>query len=250
MRVFDQFVRGWITAGEMIAACTRGGRMPILWMSVWLEGAFTRNACFLPDGNLREPWRAPVFHENTYIPPLAPGYAAAAFLAEAEKIQAALVGQASRLARGGQWMAEARAAGGRIWCVAVGHSYPVALEVPKEVSYPIEWGPSVSDLSQALPEDRGRGVVKIHFGYSPVDVGDVRKILDRGVKFIYSSPYGRPEQLKDHENLLWLDLPWRPADATVDIPGYSVRMLPMSSTAHTMAYFAILSEMAERMGWR
>jgi hypothetical protein len=83
-----------------------------------------------------------------------------------------------------------------------------------------------------------------------VDVGDVRGILDRGVRFIYSSPYGRPATLGDHENLLWVDLPWRPADATVDVPGYSVRILPMSSSAHTMAYFAIICEMAERLGWR
>ncbi len=42
----------------------------------------------------------------------------------------------------------------------------------------------------------------------------------------------------------------RPGDACVDVPGYSVRILPMSSTCHTMAYFAILSEMAERMRWK
>jgi hypothetical protein len=79
---------------------------------------------------------------------------------------------------------------------------------------------------------------------------DVQRILDRGVRFIYTSPYGRPAGLKDHENLIWLDLPWRPADATVDVPGYSVRILPMSSSAHTMVYFQLMCEMAERMGWK
>ena len=38
----------------------------------------------------------------------------------------------------------------------------------------------------------------------------MQKILDRGVRFVYSSPYGRPDNLKDHPNLIWLDLPWRP----------------------------------------
>src|SRR4051812_4634112 len=32
MRPFEQLVRGWVTTGEMVAACTRGGRMPIIWM--------------------------------------------------------------------------------------------------------------------------------------------------------------------------------------------------------------------------
>ena len=82
-----------------------------------------------------------------------------------------------------------------------------------------------------------------------VDLDDVQKILDRGVRFIYTSPYGRPEKLRDHENLIWLDLPWRPGDATVDVPGYSVRILPMSSSAHTIVYFQLMCELARRMGW-
>ncbi len=93
------------------------------------------------------------------------------------------------------------------------------------------------------------GDVAIHFGYSPVKADHVEALLNRGIRFIYSSPYGRPPSLRDHPNLIWLDLPWRPADATVDIPGYSVRMLPMSSCAHTMAFGALLSELGEKMGW-
>lgn len=58
----------------------------------------------------------------------------------------------------------------------------------------------------------------------------------------------QPASLPEHKNFIWLDLPWRPGDASVDVLGYSVRILPMSSTCHTMACFAILSEMAERMG--
>jgi hypothetical protein len=86
-------------------------------------------------------------------------------------------------------------------------------------------------------------------GYAPVTVEDVQGILDRGIRFIYTSPYGRPAALKRHPNLLWFDLPWRPGDATVDVPGYSVRICPGSSTAHTLAYFSMLCELAQRMGW-
>jgi hypothetical protein len=146
-------------------------------------------------------------------------------------------------------MAQAVRAGKRISTVAVGHSYPEILEVADLKRYPLAWLPSISDLRQAHPADLGAGDVALHLGYSPVDVGDVQRILDRGVRFIYTSPYGRPATLRDHKNLLWLDLPWRPGDATVDVPGYSVRILPMSSSAHTTAYFAMVSELAERMRW-
>src|SRR3954471_10245514 len=55
IRPFEQLVRGWITTGEMIAACTRaGGKMPTIWMSVWLEGALVRNASFFKHDNVRE----------------------------------------------------------------------------------------------------------------------------------------------------------------------------------------------------
>ena len=249
LRPFEQIVRGWAAAGEFIAACTRAGRMPIIWMSVWLEGALVRNASFTPLDNRREPWSTPMFHKDRYIPPLAAGRVGAEFLDFAEGMLGALEGQLDVLARAGRWLADARRAGRRVRTVAVGHSYPMILERPKE-GYPLEWGGSVSDLAKAVPADLGRGDVALHLGYSPVNVEDVQRICARGIRFIYTSPYGRPAALGDHRNLLWLDLPWRPGDACVDVPGYSVRILPSSSSAHTMAYFAILAEMAEGMGWQ
>lgn len=255
-RYFEQFVRGWVVFGEMVAACIRAGKMPVLWMSVWLEGAFVRNAHFIPQGNRREPWLIETFHENMYILPLAPGHVAREFIAEARKIHQGLVQQSPLLAKAADWMAQAKKDHHRVNAVATGHSYPLNLEIPGETAkqrrsnYPVEWDPSVSDLNKAVPQDLGEGDVALHFGYAPVDVEDVQRILDRGVRFIYTSPYGRPSVLKDHPNLLWLDLPWRPADATVDIPGYSVRLLPMSSTAHSMGYFAIMAELVQKMGWK
>ena len=83
-----------------------------------------------------------------------------------------------------------------------------------------------------------------------MNVGHVRTILRRGIRLVYTSPYGRPADLGDAPNLLWLDLPWPPGDASVSVPGYSVRILPLSSTAHTVAYFSMLAEMSKEMGWR
>jgi hypothetical protein len=253
VRPFEQLVRGWLTCGEMVAACTRlssGAKMPVLWMSVWLEGALPRNASFFKHDNVREPWYPPLFHDSIYIPPMGAGYVAREFLDVLEGIHSHLLKQADGLHRAGQWMAEAVRAGKRVSTVLVGHSYPEILELAEPKSYPLAWLPSISDLRKAHHEDLGAGDVALHLGYAPVDVGDVRRILDRGVRFIYTSPYGRPAALEDHPNLLWLDLPWRPGDATVDIPGYSVRLLPMSSSAHTMVYFALVCELAERMGWK
>lgn len=248
LRPFEQLVRGWSAAGEFVGACTRAGRMPTIWMSVWLEGAFVRNASFTPPSNLHEPWPTPMFHAERCVPPLAPGYAAREFLDFVEGMLATLERQLDSLARAGRWLAEARQAGRRLWTVAVGHSYPEILDRPAS-GYALEWGPSVSDLRKAVPRDLGAGDVALHLGYSPVDVNDVIGILKRGVRFIYTSPYGRPAALGNRRNLLWFDLPWRPGDACVDVPGYSVRIIPSSSAAHTMAYFAIVSEMAERMRW-
>jgi len=251
LRPFEQIVRGWVTTGELICACIRAGKMPTIWMSVWLDGAMVRNASLVDHrGNTREPWSVPLFHEDRYIPPLPPGYAAGQFLSEVEKILSILEAQHAPLAKAGRWLAEAKRNGKRIWAVLVGHSYPEILERPKDSQYPLDWGYSVSDLSRAVPADYGAGDVVVHLGYSPVNLAHVKSILERGIRFIYTSPYGRPAALKDHPNLIWLDLPWRPTDQSVDIPAYSVRILPMSSSAETMAYFAMLCEMAEQMGWR
>jgi hypothetical protein len=250
LRPFEQLIRGWTLAGELIGACTRGGSMPVIWMSIWLEGAPGRNASFMRTGNLAEPHpNAPLFHEDRFIPPLPRGYASGEFLRHLDGIIAALESQSSAIAKAGAWMAQAARTGHRIRAVAAGHCYPAILERPAEASYPIEWGPPVSNILAAVPETFGPGDVAMHLGYGPVNADHVRQVLDRGVRFIHTSPYGRARGLKAHRSFLWLDLPWRPADATVDVPGYGVRILPASSSADTVAYFAVLCEMAQRMGW-
>ncbi len=225
--------------------------MPTIWMSVWLEAALARNTSLIQhENNRREPWLVPLFHsKDWYVPPLPAGHVATEYLHAVDSMIETLDRQARALTRAGDWMAQAHDAGRRVTATAVGHSYPQILGLPKESDYPVRWGTTNSDLAAATPADLGKGDVYIHLGYSPVDVRKVGAILRRGIRFIYTSPYGRPPALKDHERLLWLDLPWRPGDAAIDVPGYSVRILPLSAVAHTLAYFSLLSDMAVRMGW-
>jgi len=257
-RGFNQFVRGWIAAGEMVAACIRAEKMPVLWMSVWLEGSLARNAAFSFDeqSNYGEPheygWSSPLplFHRDRFIPPLAPGYVGEEFLKMATLFADTLEKQSAILQQAGQWMAEAFKAKKRIWAVATGHSHPQIFELPEKHNYPIEWGAPISSIARAIPADLKKGDVALHMGYGPVHLQNLEALLKRGVNYIHTTPYGRRAGMPDKPNFLWFDLPWRPADAWVDIPGYSVRLLPSSSTAHTMGYNAILAEMAEALGWK
>ena len=261
LRTFDQYVRGWIGAGEMIAACTRANKMPVCYMSVWLEGSIARNASMLHRDNLREPWLQDLFHRDWYIPPVPAGQVAGEFLDFLDRVLARLVAQAAALAQAGQWLAEARRAGKRIWTVLVGHSYPAILDLPEipregkppkrsESDYPVEWGHSMSDLGKAFPSAFGAGDVGLHLGYGPINVPAAQAFLRRGIRLIHTTPYGPMADMKPHKNWLYFDLPWRPGDAEVNISGYGVRILPGSSSAMTMAYNAILAECAERMGWK
>lgn len=250
-RQLEQYVRGWAGLGEMIGHCIERGRMPIMYMSVWLEGALVRNASMTRHDNLAEPWSPPLFHDNLYIQPPGAGALGSAFVDIVEDLRQTLVGQLDRLAQAARWLVEARRAGKRTWVVAVGHSYPEILggKTDEEHGQPLTWGPSFSDLIKAIPDDFADGDTVLHLGYAPVNADNVRHWTDRGVRLIHSSPYGPARDLEPSDNFLWLDLPWRPGDAAVDLPGYSVRILPSSSSAHTLAYSAILSEMAEIEGW-
>ena len=258
VRAFEQIVRGWITTGEMIAACIRAEKMPIIWMSVWLEGSVARNASFAHDeqSNYGEPgeygWSYPLklFHRERFVPPLAPGHVAKEFLAGAELFVDALDKQSAILNKAGQWMADAFSSRKRVWAVATGHSHPQILELPEKHNYPIEWGPPISSIARAIPEDLKKGDVALHLGYGPVHLQNLENLLKRGVNYIHTTPFGKRAGMPERKNFLWFDLPWRPADAWVDVPGYSVRLLPSSSTAHTIAYNAVLCEMAEQLGWK
>ncbi|MCY2927405.1 MAG: hypothetical protein NT031_18600, partial [Planctomycetota bacterium] len=252
LRTFEQFVRGWIAAGEMIAACTRAGKMPAVYMSIWLEGAAVRNLSFLRYDNLREPWLQGLFHRDWYIPPVPAGRVAGEFLDSLDQTLSRLVEQSSALAQAGQWLAQAKQARKKIRAVLVGHSYPAILGLPEDQAsdYPLEWGRSMSDLGKAFPRNFGPGDVGLHLGYGPINVPAVRSLLARGVRLIHTTPYGPMADLKPHKNWLYFDLPWRPGDAEVNIPGYGARILPSSSSAMTMAYNAILCELAQSMGWK
>ena len=249
--LFERLVRGWIVGGETIAAFTRGGQMPIIWMSVWFEGAVERNNAFLYPKARRDGTRCDLFHsklvrENTtlYIPPLAPGYAGNAFMAGLERIHSSLVSQAPVLSRAGRMLAQAKHSGHRISASAAGHCYPHALSLPEKAEYPIHWLPPIASLTNAVPAEWQVGDAALHFGYGPTDPREVRALLKRGIRLIHTSPYGRPATLPRHEHHVWFDLPWQPGDAEVLVPGYSVRILPASSSADTMAYFCLLSELA------
>jgi len=254
--LLERIVRGWITTGELVAACTRAGRMPIILMSNWFEGAQVRNAQFRHRDEGSKRLRAELFHsewvvERTviYVPPLAPGYVGKTFLAGLERIRSSLVKQALVLARAGGLLADAKRSGHRISASAAGHCYPHALGLCENADYPVHWLSPIASLPRAIPRAWRKADAAIHFGYGPTHADEVQRVLRRGIRLVQTSPYGRPADLPDRKHHVWFDLPWRPGDAEVEVPGYSVRVLPSSSSAHTMGYFCLLCELADQMGW-
>ena len=74
--------------------------MPMIYMSIWFEGANARNSEFLRKHGATKRRRAELFHTDlrgekarAYVPPLAAGYAGKSFLAGVERIRSSLVRQ-------------------------------------------------------------------------------------------------------------------------------------------------------------
>jgi len=252
--LLERIVRGWIVAGELVAACTRARRMPILFMSNWFEGSDERNAAFCPGYEAGRRMAGSFFHKEwkrerttIYVPPLAAGYVGASFLDVVERIRASLAAQGAELSRAGVLLADAKRRGRRICSSAPGHMYPHALNIPDGCDYPVHWTTPTASLPGSVPRSWRRGDAVIHFGYGPTHPAEVQRLLKRGFSVVQTSPYGRPADLPDRTQHVWFDLPWRPGDAEVYIPGYSVRVVPGSSSAQTMGYFCLLAELAHRM---
>lgn len=74
-----------------------------------------------------------------------------------------------------------------------------------------------------------------------------RKRQQQGSSFISLVDLPRSASHPSSTNLIRLDLPWRPNDATVNVPGYDLRILPGSSVSQTLALYAMPSEMPEAM---
>ncbi|MBN1342064.1 MAG: hypothetical protein JXQ73_05250 [Phycisphaerae bacterium] len=240
-----ELVRGWVFIGEVVAACTRGGKMPTMWESIALPGSRERNAAIKiasgPQAN-----QFPLFHLDRTVPPLPAGQVGKAYLDAIRRYLEILRKQTSQLAQAGEWMAQARKNDHRVVAMAQGHCPALIIGLHDETQMPIDMYPG--DYVTGIVPHAKAGDAAVAFCYLAMPVDKVIETLREGCKVILAYPYGLPKALEGKPGLLWLDLGWQVGDAAVAVPGYDVKILPASAVMQMSALYAMVAEMAGRTG--
>ena len=215
-------VPAWLFTGELIAALTRLGKMPVIYESI---GAYSGNARIQQYKNGET-----AFHDAKDVPPAVPaGQISTKFVMFLkDRLDRLEKEQRRNIELAGKWAREARAQNRRLIMYSMGHLFPD--EVGKTEIGKIY----LSDVWNAgfhhpTPQDTySPGEFIAHIGYQQPPDNLLRKACPVGVRVAYLSVRPDRDFMKPEGPAVWIDCMWDWPDACVSIQGYDVPLLASS----------------------
>jgi hypothetical protein len=220
----------WTWTGEFVAACTRLGRMPVLYQSYGLPGGPERG----------KKYHGMRFHDDLTIEPIPAGVLGRQYLDQIERLLVKMDKlQKPKILQAARWWGQARSA----TTLVTGHMFPRhgqdarALRQCDLVAVPA-WE------NKELLEPSHPPSFVLYLGYQFAPQKLVEQARAMGVKLVYSDvqPTQPPEPAS---NILYIDPGWPLADGCVMVPGYDVPILPASGVVQAAVYWTIASERAK-----
>jgi hypothetical protein len=220
----------WTWTGEFVAACTRLGRMPVLYQSYGLPGGPARGTKYRGKG----------VHDDLTIKPIIPGVLGRQYLDQIERMLATIdKTQMPRIRQAAEWWGQARSA----TTMVTGHLFPGHGQDART--------PHICDLV-AVPAWEDKELLDIshppafvlYLGYQFAPQKLVNQAKAMGVKLVYCDvqPAQPPEPAS---NILYIDPAWLLADGCVTVPGYDIPILSASGVVQAAVYWTIASERAK-----
>jgi hypothetical protein len=219
----------WTWTGEFVAACTRLGKMPVLYQSYGLPGGPERG----------KKYQGKKFHDDLNIKPISPGLLGKAYLDQIEGLLAALnKTQMPKILQAAQWWRAAPA--GSATTLVTGHMFPRHGQDPRALPLTDFVAVSAWENKDVLGATRSPAFV-LYLGYQTTPLKLIEQAKASGVKLVYTAvqPAQPPEPT---DNILYLDPGWPSADGCVEVPGYDVPILPASGVIHAAIYWTLASE--------
>lgn len=214
-------IPGWLFTGELIAALTRLGKMPVVYESIGAYGGYPRIERYQKKGVF--------WHEEHAVPPIQAGEIGArfietvtAFLERVEREQRPLLEQTAR------WAADAKRNGHQLIMYSMGHLFPAEVQDTAigEVFESAVWQSGF--MQQALPDHTyAEGDVLIHIGYQHPPYRLLDRARPAGARVAYVDVMRHRDYAND-PGVIWIDPMWPWADGCVEIEGYDVPALPAS----------------------
>jgi hypothetical protein len=233
----------WMFTGELVAACTRLGRMPAMFQSIIVPGG----------RDWLKKYSSVDFHADITVDPVSPNLLGRAYLAEIRRCLQGLCDQVTSLQAGGEMLAATFRAGGIARVATLGHHLPGQFGLPGDpmrlddsLTWNIQQEYDVPKLMEEI--DQGDALLLIgYFDYPPWN--DWEPFREIGFPSIWVT--GNREvtslipQLREWE--IDIDLLWTFGDCCVTVPGYPIGILPPSGVIQTAALWMIVGEVEKAM---
>jgi hypothetical protein len=220
----------WTWTGEFVAACTRLGRMPVLYQSYGLPGGPERG----------KKYHGKRFHDDLTIKPITAGVLGRQLLDQIERMLAKIDKTPKpNLLQAAQWWRQARSA----TTLVTGHMFPRHGQDPRALQ-PCDFiaVPAWEDKDLLDTTHPPSFVLYLGYQFAPQKLVEQAKAM--GVKLVYCDvqPTQPPEPAS---NILFIDPAWLLADGCVTVPGYDIPILPASGAVQAAVYWTIASERAK-----
>jgi len=235
----ENLVLLWTLQGEIVAACTRHGRMPTLYQSVLVPGGRERNAKY----------RGLRFHKKHDVPPVPPGLLGRSYLKEIAVIfrnlrdkETAVIHEVASACN------ETRKGGRQIHAFLIGHFPAYQAGAPGDPKFMrqldgVEGGekPVVKELQQKMRA----GDLFFFLGYYRRPTASYEAARQVGVRIVEviagaDTPPGdavRPDYV--------IHPGWPYHDALVAVPHYDVKILPGSGVVQASIFWAVQGAMTQ-----
>ena len=236
----SNMVHAWCLQGETVAALTRRGRMPPMWLGFSMPGSHEWADRY---------FQKKQFHDDLTVPPVPPGELATRYLrAVRHTLRRMRATQPDALRAAAALIAAERAAGRPTYVAWSGHlgygdPNPFAAPWTKVLEVPPGYEPSNKLWREGTPD----GALVLRVGYLGQHPADAQLFRDKRQRVIHlagdagDDPAHRPNPAAQ---VCSVDLGFAFGDACVRLDGYPIRILAPSGVAQLAAYGAIAAQVA------
>lgn len=220
----------WAFTGDLVAACTRAGKMPTMWQSIKVPGSTERNRRYRP---LR-------FHDDLRLQPIKPEILGNQYLGGLIQSLDGLAAEAGHIQAAGRLIRAAAEAKHAVFHANLGHFEPARL-------LPADFPVQVTTLPVKSPEAElrtkgtaGDSVFIIWYHEMPAPLLDAAR--EKGLRSIVVAAQNPFSPLDTSQADLYIDPKWVVGDAIAEVPGYDIKILPPSAVLNGLVFYAVIEE--------
>jgi hypothetical protein len=242
LNVFAQTIDGWAFVAELVAALTRKGKMPTMWMAYLYPEALEWGNRLL--GHQQ-------FHDELRVPPVPAGELGRSFLRQARyHVRAFRNTQLEGVERAAQLIAEELADGRKTIVAAAGHqpwAYVGFYEdqkwcVRSDVHYNVE------DQIESHRAKTPDGALVLRLDYFGFTAGEAQLFQDKHQRvMLVTAPHIDPAFQVTQNLPVFISTLCAFGDACVPVEGYPLKIIPPSGFMQSLAYGCIDCETQERI---